>query len=174
MFDDKNIDKFHTVKVKYILFSKEHRHWLKLFFKLELVSMVGLIFIDGDITRIKRVDTICHQVNCLTVKAHGLSSVITKTYPWANIYSKRIAIKQRNLATVETRGEPGDITLYDDGEGFHVVCLHAQWEYGKCFHSHRAPIKPYIDTPRHRLEWLNVIIMSYNGVISKDVITQFI
>ena len=59
----------------------------------------------------------------------------------------------RNLATVETRGKPGNVKIYDDGNGFHVVCMEAQWEYGKCFQSRRGRIGPYDDTPQHIIRW---------------------
>ncbi|XP_045180875.2 uncharacterized protein LOC123540143 [Mercenaria mercenaria] len=115
--------------------------------------MGSVSYQHGDITSIRGVDAICHQVNCLTVKAHGLSSQIAKKYPWADIYAKRKSIGNRNLATVETRGTPGDVAIYGDNSGFHVVCLLAQWEYGKCFRSRREEISPYKDTPEKRSEW---------------------
>ena len=107
----------------------------------------------GDITTIKNVDAICHQVNCLTIKAHGLSSNIALAYPWADIYSKRKAIGTKNLATESTRGVPGQNVIYSNGTGFHVVCLQAQWEYGKCYQSLRKRIDPYYDTTDQRVRW---------------------
>ena len=115
--------------------------------------MGKITYQHGDITKINDVDAICHQVNCLTVKAHGLSSKIAFTYPWADIYSKRKAIGMRNLATEHTRGVPGNIVIYNNHSGFHVVCMQAQWEYGKCYQSYRQRIKPYFDTPDQRLQW---------------------
>ena len=90
--------------------------------------MDGVSFVDGDITDIRNVHAIVHQVNCLTVKSHGLSAIIGKKYPWADVYSKRTSTKSRNLATAETRGKPGNVKIYDDGNGFHVVFMEAHKE----------------------------------------------
>ena len=51
--------------------------------------MEMITHVRGDITIFRDADAICHQVNCLTVKAHGLSKKIAHAYPWADIYSKR-------------------------------------------------------------------------------------
>ena len=115
--------------------------------------MGSVTYQEGDILYINGVDAICHQVNCLTVKAHGLSANIAMRYPWGDIYSKRIPIGTRNLATIRTRGTPGDVTIFGDGSGFNIVCLKAQWEYGKCFRSFRKPIAPYYDTTDNRERW---------------------
>ena len=83
--------------------------------------MGGVSFVDDDITDIRNVHVIVHQVNCLTVKSHGISAIIAKKYPWTDVNSKRTSIKSRNLATVETRGKPGNVKIYYDCNGFHVV-----------------------------------------------------
>ena len=119
-------------------------------------------YVNGDITKCRNVDAICHQVNCLTVKSHGLSSKIASAYPWADVYSKRKAIGRRNLATEQTRGIPGNIVVYGDGSGFHVVCMEAQWEYGKCYKSQRQNIDPYYDTLLYiYLHYVDVILVIF-------------
>lgn len=42
--------------------------------------MAGVTYVVSDITKLKEVDAICHQVNCLTVKPHGLSEVTAKNF----------------------------------------------------------------------------------------------
>ncbi len=44
-------------------------------------------------------DVIVQQCNCVTMKSHGLSETISKKYPYADIYSKRIS-KSANTAKV--------------------------------------------------------------------------
>ena len=106
----------------------------------------------GNLLQITNVDAICHQVNCLTVKSHGLSRQIAEKYPWADIYSFRTPLGRRNLATVETRGNPGTLKIFELGTSPSVVCLLSQWDFGKCGQSHRQ-IPPYKDTEEDRLLW---------------------
>ena len=84
--------------------------------------MGRVLFVDDNITDIRNVHAIVPQVNYLAVKSHGLLAILAKKYQLADVYSKRTSIKNRNLATVETRGKPGNVKIYDDGNGFHVVC----------------------------------------------------
>ena len=70
-----------------------------------------LTFIRGDITHLTTVHDICYQVNCLTVKASGLSANIASKYPLADVYAKRTSIGTRNLATKETRGTAGNVMI---------------------------------------------------------------
>ena len=51
----------------------------------------------GDLLTIDHVDAICHQVNCLTVRSHGLSRQIALKYHWADIYQKRRPVAKRNF-----------------------------------------------------------------------------
>jgi O-acetyl-ADP-ribose deacetylase (regulator of RNase III) len=64
-------------------------------------------FVFGDLLKLRDVDAIIHQVNCLCVKAHGLSKQIAEKYPWGDIYSTRRAEGKTNLAVFEDRGIPG-------------------------------------------------------------------
>ena len=43
---------------------------------------MGVKFIYGDLLKIRDVDAIVHQVNCLCVKAQGLSKQIAEKFPW--------------------------------------------------------------------------------------------
>ena len=46
-------------------------------------------FVYGDLLKTMEVDVIVHQVNCLCIRAHGLSKQIANVFPWADIYSTR-------------------------------------------------------------------------------------
>ena len=107
----------------------------------------------GNLLTINDVDVICHQVNCLTVRPHGLSLTLSQTYPWGDIYKTRKSINGRNLATKETRGEPGTITIFEITSKPAVACLQAQWDYGKCSSVQKRKILPYSDTPNNREMW---------------------
>ena len=54
---------------------------------------------------------ICQQLNCLCVRAHGLSADIAKKYPYSNVYAERKAIGTRNLCIPEDAGVPGNIEV---------------------------------------------------------------
>ena len=56
-------------------------------------------------------DLIVHQLNCLTVRSLGLSKAISIKYPYADVYSKRIPIGNKNLCKLESRGNPGNIEI---------------------------------------------------------------
>lgn len=70
------------------------------------------------------VDGIINQANCLCVSSYGvseqlshhyswsLSAQITKTMPWADIYSTRRGNVCKNLAIEEDRGIPGTIRVF--------------------------------------------------------------
>ena len=55
-------------------------------------------FVYGDLLKTKDVNCIVHQVNCLCIKAHGLSQQIADKFPWADIYSSRQEHGNKNLA----------------------------------------------------------------------------
>ena len=87
-------------------------------------------FVYGDLLSIRDVDTICHQVKCLTIIPHGLSLKLALTYPWADIYNRRKGVGNRYLATLETRGIPGKIKIFKQEPNPDVICVHVQWDYG--------------------------------------------
>lgn len=70
-----------------------------------------------------------HQVNCLTVRAHGLSRAIATAFSWADVYSERRPVGRRNLAVPEDRAEPGTIVVRSR-DGRTVVAIAGQWDYG--------------------------------------------
>ena len=93
---------------------------------------MGVKIVDGDLLKAKDVDVIVHQVNCLCIKAHGLSKQIAERFPWGDIYSTRRGEGNRNLAVREDRGIPGTIKLLKSPEPLQpdVVCFLSQWDYG--------------------------------------------
>ena len=110
-------------------------------------------FVYGDLLSIRDVDAICHQVNCLTIIPHGLSLELALTYPWADIYSRRKGVGNRNLATLESRGIPGKIKIFKQDLYPAVICMHAQWDYGNCEKAHQRYIPPHIDCKETRQKW---------------------
>ena len=109
-------------------------------------------YVSGNLLEMTHVDAICHQVNCLTVKSHGLSRLLAEKYPWSDIYSFRKQLGRRNLATLDTRGVPGTIRVFEKTANPTIVCFLSQWDYGKCGRSNRC-IQPYKDSEENRTMW---------------------
>ena len=84
---------------------------------------MGFCFLD--LLKLRKVDVIIHQVNCLCVKPHGLSRKITGKYPWGDIDSTRRAEGKTNLAVVEDRGIPGTIEIFKSLDPLrpNIVCF---------------------------------------------------
>ena len=105
--------------------------------------MNELIEIKGDLFK-SNSEVIVQQLNCLCVKGHGLSAIISKKFPYANVYEKRSAIGKKNLAIPEDRGTPGEIVISrpEDGNSNSyqpiVVGLYGQYDYGKTGKSWRT------------------------------------
>jgi O-acetyl-ADP-ribose deacetylase (regulator of RNase III) len=103
---------------------------------------------------------IVHQTNCLTVRAQGLADSIFKKYPWANIYKARTPIGHKNLATPDTRGEPGSLVIVSEQETNqfkYIVNLMGQWGPGKpgSVHNYDEYPQDYADNAIQRLEWFD-------------------
>ena len=86
---------------------------------------MGIHFVFGDLLKLRDVDAIIHQVNCLCVKAHGLSKQIAEKYPWGDIYSTRRAEGKTNLAIVGDRGVPDSIQILKSPDPLrpNIVCF---------------------------------------------------
>lgn len=108
----------------------------------------------GDLLKILDVDAIVHQVNCLCVRAHGLSKQIVEKFPWSNIYSQRQAEGNKNLAVERDRGIPGTIKIFKSPVFLRpdIICFLSQWNFGTPDQSYRN-IPPHADTRRSRLNW---------------------
>ena len=115
---------------------------------------MSYLYVYGDLLSRKDVDAIFHQVNCLTVEAHGLSLKLAEKYPWANIYKFRKAISNRNLASVDSGGILGTIQIFHHCTHPSVICLQVQWDYGRCEKPHqRQYLPPHHDTIENRRIW---------------------
>ena len=125
----------------------------------------------GDILNMSDVDCICHQVNCLTVEAHGLSLRIAEKYPFADIYKNRTRLQNRNLATVETRGIPGTIEIYQQSPA--VICMLAQYDYGRCNKRYQRSIPPYKDTANQRVQWFQQCLDKIGATSFKRIAFPF-
>ena len=124
----------------------------------------------GDLLTINNVDVICHQVNCLTTKPHGLSKLIADRLPWADIYATRRRVKNRNLAVNADRGIPGTIRIFSRNDRS-VVCLQAQWDFGGpgC----KRSIPPYDDIRVKREEWYKNCLDELDQLAIKRIAMPF-
>ena len=116
---------------------------------------MSVSFINGDLLNTEGVDAVVHVVNCLCTRPHGLSLKIAEKYPWGDIYQKRKSVSGRNLAVANDRGVPGTIKIFDPPVDCFpkIICLLAQWDYGKAnqFKSRRIP--PHVDSESNRTTW---------------------
>ena len=65
---------------------------------------IGAYIMHGDLLEFAA-DCIVHQVNCVSIKAHGLSLDIAHRFPYADVYAKRATHKPR------TRGALGSVVF---------------------------------------------------------------
>lgn len=74
---------------------------------------------------------LCHQCNSVTQRGAHLAKAMFERYPWADIYSPRIA---KDRSELPLPGEtPGNIIVRGDGEGQrYVINLIGQYYPGKC------------------------------------------
>jgi O-acetyl-ADP-ribose deacetylase (regulator of RNase III) len=75
--------------------------------------MASIVRVKGDITKLHhqyQVSAVVQQLNCLATIPHGLSDVISKAWPWANVYGERVPCA-RNFASAAHRGTPGTIEV---------------------------------------------------------------
>lgn len=94
---------------------------------------------------------VVQQCNCFAVKPHGLSSVIAKRFPWANVYERRTPVRKgRNCAS--DPDVPGTIRVDADPAGGdrRVVHLFAQVLPGKPGMFARYYPERYGDSFMHR------------------------
>jgi len=83
---------------------------------------------------------IVHQINCLTVKAHGLSEKLFSKYPYSDVYSKRRQEGNKNLAVDKDRGTPGEITVSWEKDKPVIVGLLAQYDFSTVNYRYRRGI----------------------------------
>ena len=94
---------------------------------------MGVKLVYGNLLKTKDVDVIVHHVNCLSIRAHGLSEQIAEHFPWADKYSTRRGESSRKLAVLEDRRIPGKIKAF------------------KSRHQTYRQVPPYKDTKENRL-----------------------
>lgn len=110
---------------------------------------MSLIVVQGDLLQSGEA-VICQQLNCLSVKTHGLSTAIAAKYPYADVYAQRRQMGRRNLAVPEDRGVPGTIVIRE-GDGPIVVGLYGQYDYGQGYGTVRVPVSQ--DNHTLRQQW---------------------
>ena len=115
-------------------------------------------------------DYILQQNNCLTISSHGLSKSIEDRYSYASIYSARIPIGKRNLATPETRDIPGTYKVFEGNTTDpKIVALFGQWRPGKVYSPYFS-IYPESDPPEtkaQRLTWFKDSIYAFGLLLSE-------
>ena len=96
---------------------------------------------------------IIQQCNCLTVYSHGLSKSLSDKWSWADLYSTRSKIGNRNLAIENDRDKPGSIRiLTSPNNDKNVICMFAQWVPNKPGKYKSYP-KYEIDNYNNREKW---------------------
>ena len=96
-------------------------------------------------------------------KAHGLSQSIAEKFPQANLYATRRPLGTRNLAVEEDRGIPGTIKVFPSQTPV-VICLLAQWDYGKASHRPKR-ISTYQDTPQKQRAMVSKLVYKKWGKV---------
>ncbi|XP_062569414.1 uncharacterized protein LOC134282498 [Saccostrea cucullata] len=117
--------------------------------------------IQGDLLNCE-VEAIVHHCDCLSVKAYGLSQIIAEKFPQANLYATRSASRFPNIALEEDRGIPGTIKVFPSQTPV-VICLLAQWDYGKPSHKPRR-ISTYQDTAYNREKWFQACLQQMGSL----------
>jgi hypothetical protein len=111
-------------------------------------------------------DLIVQNNNCLTCTSQGLAKAIDTKFDYGNLYAQRIRLRS-NLATTETRGTPGTLTIMLPTKTTtalswqpQIACLLAQWRPGKAnntyyrgidFKDKEGVIVP--DSAENRIHW---------------------
>jgi O-acetyl-ADP-ribose deacetylase (regulator of RNase III) len=103
---------------------------------------------NGDLLTWKG-DCIVQQCNCLAVRPHGLSALIAKAKPYADVYSKRTQAGGQNLADSKTRSVPGTVDLFSPPTSTPdqpvVACLYGQWDMGRPLKYKRSNRPEHVD-----------------------------
>lgn len=125
-------------------------------------------------------DVIVQQLNCLTVRPHGLSESIAHRWKWADVYGSRKGVAKMNLAVREDRAIPGTLHIRarpsqcdaeeEQGPRF-VANLMAQYEMGipgrydytKYMTSdvQRGYVLPPPDTSSQRESWFRLSVRAF-------------
>jgi len=98
---------------------------------------------------------ILQQNNCIGCKPHGLSKTIADKYPYADPYTRRRRVGNRNMAIPEDRPVPGTIELFrspnQDGPTF--VSLYGQYGMGRPYAYNNGGPQAVPDSHEDREKW---------------------
>ena len=102
---------------------------------------------------------ILQQCNCVACSPHGLSAAIAKKFSFADPYSRRRSLKQRNFAVEEDQPNPGSIQLLEDENcSTKVVCLFAQYGMGKPYSYTNKGSTAVLDSFELRQKWFKLCL----------------
>jgi len=120
-------------------------------------------------------DYILQQCNCLTIKSLGLSKYLEDKFPYANVYSNRKQLGNRNLSVVDDRDIPGTYKqFYDSNNELNkmyptIVALFCQWRPGNVnshyFNNYPNPNPYQLETYEQRLEWFKNSLYSFGNYV---------
>lgn len=102
---------------------------------------------------------ILQQCNCVACKPHGLSAAIAKRFPFADPYSLRRPMPERNFAVKEDQPTPGSIQLLDNEDcSKKVICLFAQYGMGKPYSYTNKGSTAVLDSFELRQKWFKLCL----------------
>lgn len=99
---------------------------------------------------------VLQQCDCISTVRQKLDADYAKEFSWADVYGDRENMKGwRNLATIGTRGTPGEIKVFDGGskDETQVIAMFTQMCPGKPFTGLNNKRRFKTDTTDQRLEW---------------------
>ena len=102
---------------------------------------------------------ILQQCDCVACKPHGLSAAIEKKFPFADPYSRRRSLGQRNFAVKEDQPNPGSIQLLEHEDcSKTVICMYAQYGMGTPYNHTNKGSKAIPDSFQLRQEWFKLCL----------------
>lgn len=113
-----------------------------------------------------KVDVIVQQCNCVTIKPHGLSEQISKKYPYANIYKKRIGKSSNTALKYDI---PGTCIISKAENMPTIAALLCQIGPGKPFKwASIYKFDPQTDSPLKRLEYFEMALQALNKICKDE------
>ena len=98
---------------------------------------------------------VLQQCDCISTQASNLDADYKKEFPWADVYGERTPMNGwRNVATMDTRGKPGDIKVFPSGnEEPNIIAMFSQNCPGRPFTGINKTKRFKDDTEENRLKW---------------------
>ena len=117
-------------------------------------------------------DYICQQTNCIARKNHGFSDSVFKKHG-VSPYVKRVGTP--NVAHLTSRPDMGDIEIIPSrtSRNISIVCMHAQYCYGKGKFSHFASKVNVDDSPLARRAAFQRCLHKLDETIDKKSVVLF-